>query len=132
MNPLFHELLQKTREFTNGLNTVLKEHGLYSSQWTVLFTVEKHGTMTLTAIWKYLNVEAPTVTRTVTRLEELGYLQRENGTDRRAKNMSLTEAGVHKLERVKESVSIYEDNFAKGLTKEEQLLFRELLEKMKG
>lgn len=132
MNPLFHELLQKTRELTNGLNIVLKEHGLYSSQWTVLFTVEKHGTMTLTAIWKYLNVEAPTITRTVTRLEELGYLQRENGTDRRAKNMSLTEAGIHKLERVKESVSIYEDNFAKGLTKEEQLLFRELLEKMKG
>lgn len=132
MNPLFHELLQKTRAFTNGLNAILKEHGLYSSQWTVLFTVEKHGTMTLTAIWKYLNVEAPTITRTVTRLEELGYLQRESGTDRRAKNMSLTELGIEKLERVKESVSIYEDNFAKGLTKDEQLLFRELLEKMKG
>lgn len=131
MNLLFHELLQTTRAFTNGINIVLKEHNLYSSQWTVLFTIEKHGTMTLTSIWKYLNVEAPTITRTVTRLEELGLIQREDGLDRRAKNVTLSEAGIKKLEAVKASVSLYEDEFAKGLTEDEELLFRALLKKLK-
>lgn len=132
MNLLFHELLQKTREFTNGVNIVLKEHGLFSSQWTVLFTIEKHGQMTLTSIWKYLNVEAPTITRTINRLEELGLLQHEPGFDRRSKLVSLTDAGRAKYQEVIETVSLYEENFARGLTEEEQLQFRQLLEKLKG
>ena len=35
----------------------------------------KHKEMTLTQIWKYLNVEAPTITRTVNRLAELGWIE---------------------------------------------------------
>lgn len=129
MNLLFHELLQTTRAFTNGMNTVLKEHNLYSGQWTVLFTIDKHGKMTLTSIWKYLNVEAPTITRTVNRLEELGLIQREIDEDRRAKVVALTRAGIEKIALVKVSVSAYEDKFVKDLTEEEQLQFRELLKK---
>lgn len=132
MNLLFHELLQKTREFTNGMNSVLKQHGIYSSQWTVLFIVEQRGEMSLTSIWKYLNVEAPTITRTVARLEQLGLLQRKKGDDLREKIVSLTEEGKKKFEEVKVTVSAYEDQFAKGLTEEEQEQLKGLLRKMKG
>ncbi len=34
MNPIFHALFQKNRYLTNCLNEVLKQHHLYSSQWT--------------------------------------------------------------------------------------------------
>ena len=132
MNLLFHELLQKTREFTNGMNGVLKQHGIYSSQWTVLFIVEQRGEMSLTSIWKYLNVEAPTITRTVARFEQLGLLQRKKGDDLREKIVSLTEEGKKKFEEVKVTVSAYEDQFAKGLTEEEQEQLKGLLRKMKG
>lgn len=132
MNLLFHELLQKTREFTNGMNGVLKHHGIYNSQWTVLFIVEQRGEMSLTSIWKYLNVEAPTITRTVARLEQLGLLQRKKGDDLREKIVSLTEEGKKKFEEVKVTVSAYEDQFAKGLTEEEQEQLKGLLRKMKG
>ncbi len=36
MNPLFHEVFQKTRLLSKELNQVLKEYDLFASQWTVL------------------------------------------------------------------------------------------------
>ena len=75
MNPLFHEIFQKTRLLSKELNLVLKEYDLFASQWTVLYCVHQHEEMILTNIWRYLNVEAPTITRTVSRLEELGWLK---------------------------------------------------------
>ena len=36
MNPLFHEVFQKTRLLSKELNLVLKEYDLFASQWTVL------------------------------------------------------------------------------------------------
>ncbi|MCA9724287.1 MAG: MarR family transcriptional regulator, partial [Kurthia sp.] len=90
------------------------------------------GEMSLTSIWKYLNVEAPTITRTVARLEQLGLLQRKKGDDLREKIVSLTEEGKKKFEEVKVTVSAYEDQFAKGLTEEEQEQLKGLLRKMKG
>ena len=80
MNPLFHILFQQNRYLVNQLNAVLKKHGLFNAQWTLLFLLNQNGPMTLTAIWKYLNVEAPTVTRTVTRLETLGWVERRQGS----------------------------------------------------
>ncbi|GEK33036.1 MarR family winged helix-turn-helix transcriptional regulator [Kurthia sibirica] len=132
MNLFFHNLLQKTREFTTGANHVLKKHDLFSAQWSVLFTIEKHGVMTLTEIWKYLNVEAPTTTRTVNRLVDRGLLQHEPGEDRRLKRVSLTQAGKDKYDEVKKEIEQYENNFAKGLTKEEVAQFELLLQKLKG
>lgn len=132
MNLFFHNLLQKTREFTTGANQVLKKHDLFSGQWAVLFTIEKNKVMTLTEIWKYLNVEAPTTTRTVNRLLELGLLQQELGDDRRSKKVSLTPAGIQKYQEVKKTIDEYEHNFARNLTEEEMNQFSELLKKMKG
>ncbi|UZM96996.1 MarR family transcriptional regulator [Lysinibacillus sp. MHQ-1] len=43
--------------------------------------------MTLTQIWKYLNVEAPSITRAITRLETLGWVERLDGEDKREKKL---------------------------------------------
>ena len=132
MNIIFHEIFQTTRQFTNNLNTVLKDFGLYNSQWSILFTVHQHKKMTLTEIWKYLNVEAPTVTRTVTRLEQLGWLVRHDGEDSRSKIVTLSEEGLKKYPAVESAVIQFENSSAKGLTIEEQQMFLSLLRKLKG
>lgn len=69
-NLVFHELHQKSRLSIKEVNEVLKAYGLYSSQYSILFCLKRFGSMTQTEIWQYLNVEAPTVTRTLTRLEK--------------------------------------------------------------
>lgn len=132
MNIIFHEIFQTTRKFTNSLNDVLKDYGLYNSQWTILYTVYLHKAMTLTEIWKYLNVEAPTVTRTVSRLEQLGWLVRHEGEDRRSRIITLSEQGLEKYPAVEAAVMQFENSFAKDLSTEEQQMFLSLLQKLKG
>lgn len=132
MNPLFHTFFQQYRFLINHLNDALKEHGLFSSQWTILFVLKERGPMTLTAIWKYLDVEAPTVTRTVARLETLGLVKREEGTDRREKIVHLTEEGLALMPEVEASVLAFEEAMMANLTKEEAAQLEHLLGKMKG
>ena len=132
MNPLFHTFFQQYRFLINHLNDALKEHGLFSSQWTILYVLKEHGPMTLTAIWKYLDVEAPTVTRTVARLETLGLVKREEGADRREKIVHLTDEGLALMPEVEASVLAFEAAMMANLTEEEVIQLERLLRKMKG
>lgn len=132
MNPLFHVLFQQQRVLVNKLNEVLKKHDLYHAQWTILFVLQKQGPMSLTAIWKYLNVEAPTVTRTVARLEELGWVQREMGIDKREKIVSLTDKALAAFPSIEASIVQYEEEIVQHLDESEQRQLITLLKKMEG
>ncbi len=131
MNPLFHMLFQQNRYLVNQLNEVLKEHGLFNSQWTILFLLHENGPMSLTSIWKYLNVEAPTITRTVSRLEALGWVERQQGNDKREKIITLTPYANGKFPTVEASVLAFEQQMIQNLNNEEQQLLIHLLNKMK-
>lgn len=130
MNPLIHEIFQKYRLLNKQLNHSLKEHQLFASQWTVIFCVYQHGEMTLTDIWKYLNVEAPTITRTVSRLQELGWLEIVSGKDRRAKNVRLSQKAFDQLPEIIVSITQFEHEAMKNLTDEEQAFLMKLLNKI--
>lgn len=130
MNPLIHEIFQKYRLLNKQLNQSLKEHQLFASQWTVIFCVYQHGEMTLTDIWKYLNVEAPTITRTVSRLQELGWLEIVSGKDRRAKNVRLSQKAFEQLPEIIVSITQFEHEAMKNLTDEEQAFLMKLLNKI--
>lgn len=132
MNPIFHALFQKSRYLTNCLNEVLKPHHLYSSQWAILYCLHKNGPMTLTQIWKYLNVEAPSVTRAITRLETLGWIERLDGEDKREKIVTLSAQAEVRLPTIMETILAFEEEMVGSLTMEEQQQFMMLLEKMKG
>ncbi|TKI63590.1 MarR family transcriptional regulator [Lysinibacillus mangiferihumi] len=132
MNPIFHALFQKSRYLTNCLNEVLKQHQLYSSQWTILYCLHKHGSMTLTQIWKYLNVEAPSITRAISRLEDLGWVERVEGEDKREKIVTLSAMAKERLPIITKTILAFEAEMVGSLTEEEQLQFINLLQKMKG
>lgn len=132
MNPVFHMLFQQHRFLTNRLNEVLKKHALFSSQWSILFCLYQNGPMTMTQIWHYLNVEAPTVTRTVARLEELGWLIRKAGQDRREKIVYLTDMAMERYPEVEQSILVFEEEMVGGLSQIEQEQLIHLLKKMKG
>ncbi|MCL1694325.1 MULTISPECIES: MarR family transcriptional regulator [unclassified Lysinibacillus] len=132
MNPIFHALFQKSRYLTNCLNEVLKQHNLYSSQWTILYCLHNHGPMTLTQIWKYLNVEAPSITRAITRLENLGWVLRVDGEDKREKIVTLSPYAEENFPAIKKTILAFEKEMVGALTDEEQQQFMILLEKMKG
>ncbi|MEK4129459.1 MarR family transcriptional regulator [Solibacillus sp. FSL W8-0474] len=132
LNELFHMFFQQNRYLVNKLNEVLKPHGLYSSQWSILYLLHQNGPMSLTAIWKYLNVEAPTVTRTVNRLESLGWVERLYAMDKREKMIFLTKKGLEQFRPIEASVRSFEQEIEKKLSYEDQELLKGILKKIEG
>jgi len=131
MNILIHELFQKTRFLTQEVNSTLKKYDLYASQWSVLYCIQLHKEMTLTQIWKYLNVEAPTITRTVNRLVTLGWIDITSGKDKREKIVKLSEKALQQFPAIRVSITAFEDSMVSELTKDEEVLLLELLQKIK-
>lgn len=129
-NKLFHMLYQKTRLMTKELNEHLQIHDLYSSQWSILYCLKVNGPMIQSDIWRYLVVEAPTVTRTLVKLEESGWVKRTQGSDKRERLVSLTDKAIENLPMVEKTVKSFEQKMVKTLSNEEQDTFFHLLNKL--
>lgn len=72
-------------------------------------------------ISNYLGVEKPTVTRTINRLEELGYVENIPGKDKREKRMQLTDLGKKVYLEVRETVDEFEKEIIEGVSEKELL-----------
>lgn len=72
-------------------------------------------------ISNYLGVEKPTVTRTINRLEELGYVENIPGKDKREKRMQLTDLGKKVYLEVRETVDEFEREIIEGVSEKELL-----------
>ena len=129
-NLLFHEIHQKSRLAIKEVNEVLKGYELYSAQWSILFCLKQFGPMTQKEIWQYLNVEAPTVTRTVSKLEESGWAERKEGGDKRQRIVCLTAKAESKVAEIEERVTAIENGMLSYLSQEEQQQLKALLKKI--
>ncbi|UJF27280.1 MarR family winged helix-turn-helix transcriptional regulator [Planococcus sp. 107-1] len=127
---LFHEIHQKSRLSVKEVNEALKEFDLYSTQWSILFCIKQFGSMTQKEIWQYLNVEAPTVTRTVARLEESGWVERREGVDKRERIVYLTERAEEAVPQITKRILEVEEKLVSSLTENEQAQLIELLKKI--
>lgn len=131
-NLLFHEIHQKSRLSIKEVNEALKEFDLYSAQWSILFCLKQFGPMTQKGIWKYLNVEAPTVTRTVTRMEESGWVVRKEGADKRERIVCLSVRAEKTIPEIEAKISILEKQMLTSLTGQEQETLLSLIQKIGG
>ncbi len=131
-NLLFHEIHQKSRLAIKEVNEVLKEYELYSAQWSILFCLKQFGPMTQKEIWQYLNVEAPTVTRTLAKLEESGWAERKEGADKRQRIVCLTPKAESKVAEIEGRVTGLENEMLFGLTRDEEQQLMGLLKKIKA
>ncbi|MDP1419524.1 MarR family transcriptional regulator [Peribacillus simplex] len=117
----FQQLLLLYRPFENNLNIQLNKHDLHRAQWSILYYLTNYGSATLVELANYQSVEKPTITRTIARLEELGYVEHVPSKDRREKRMRLTELGSKIYSEVRVTIDQYEQEILKGITEEEQL-----------
>ncbi|QOS92608.1 MarR family transcriptional regulator [Brevibacillus sp. JNUCC-41] len=117
----FQQFLLLYRPFENNLNIQLNKHDLHRAQWSILHFLFNYGSATLVELANYQSVEKPTITRTITRLEELGYVEHVPSKDKREKRMRLTELGSKIYSEVRVTIDQYEQDILKGITEEEQL-----------
>ncbi|URM31083.1 MarR family transcriptional regulator [Cytobacillus firmus] len=109
------------RPFENRLNTELSKHQLYRAQWSILYYLNNDGSVTLVELSHYLGVEKPTVTRTIAKLEEMGYLEPVPTKDKREKRMQLTESGRKVYQEIRATIDEFEQEILRGVSEEEQL-----------
>lgn len=128
---LMHTLNQRTRLLTKAMNTYIKAYGLYASQWSILFCLHRFGPMSQTDIWRYLHVEAPTVTRTLVKMEQNGWVLRRQGTDKRERIIYLTEKAQATYADINEQVKQLENDVLGNFTGEDKLQLYHLLHKMR-
>ncbi|MFP5114785.1 MarR family winged helix-turn-helix transcriptional regulator [Bacillaceae bacterium C204] len=117
----FHQLLLLYRPFENKLNFHLAEHQLHRAQWSIFHYLTNYGSATLVELSHYLYVEKPTITRTINRLEELGYVEQVPSKDKREKRTQLTELGRKIYTEVRVTINQFEVDILKGITEHEQL-----------
>ncbi|MCH1624574.1 MarR family winged helix-turn-helix transcriptional regulator [Fredinandcohnia quinoae] len=127
----FHQLLQMYRPFENHLNIHLNKHQLHRAQWTILYYLSNFGSATLVELSTYQGVEKPTVTRTMNRLEEMGYVEHVPSKDKREKRMQLTVLGRKIYTDVRVTIDEYEDDILTGISEEEQLEMIRMMEKIR-
>lgn len=126
----FHQYLQVSRSFTKNLNEQLAAHGIFHSQWAIIHFLKRNGPATLSEIVHYLNVEKPTVTRTVSRLEERKLIAQIDSTDKRLKRIDLTKSGEEMYALCKETVMYYEKKVLAGVTEDELKIAMNVIQKM--
>ena len=130
MNLYGHKVNQLGRYFNKKLNEKISSLGLYSSQWGIILYLYKKKKCTQVELSNYLHVEAPTITRTINRMEKMGWVIREDGDDKREKYIRLTDKAYDMYLRWDRASREIETACTENITKEEIDIFNSVLERM--
>lgn len=110
----------------------LEDFNLKPSQAGILFVLSCHGQMSQRQLAKKIGITPPSMTVALKKLEELGYVGREQDTyDQRIFRMFLTEKGNTCVGDIKNVLSQLEEVLYQTISQEEKLFFRRLLTQMK-
>ncbi|WP_017549903.1 MarR family winged helix-turn-helix transcriptional regulator [Salinicoccus carnicancri] len=119
------------RPYINRANSILTAYNLYSSQWLILKDIAKHGTTTLADVSRRRQIEKPTANKVIKHLLELGLIQSEQGEDRRVKNLTMTEDGVHLYDEVRKKMDEMQREVLQDVDREQLEAMITNFEKMK-
>ena len=127
------KLLDQVQGVSRQLRTHFARHlletGLYAGQENVIELLAAEGALTPGAIARTLGVRPPTITKTVTRLEEQGFVaRRPSESDGRQIEVFLTESGEAILESVAKARKSAEAEALSGVKKKDRKELMRLLE----
>jgi len=116
----FQCYLRLYRPLITSLNELLSAYELSYSLWQVVYYIKNNGPSTLVDIANYYNLEKPTITRRVHRLEELQIVKQIGGQDRREKIIQLTESGEEVYKACRKNITDLEMRVMEDIGKDEQ------------
>jgi len=122
--------IRLNRSLITLLNELLSKYELTYSLWQVILYIKNNGPSTLVDIANEYDVEKPTITRRVYRLEEYQFVRQITSQDRREKIIELTELGEDVYKECRKKITDLEMRIMEGIAKEEQEVIFELLPKI--
>jgi MarR family transcriptional regulator, organic hydroperoxide resistance regulator len=127
INYLFVQVAKAHRTRTHEL---LSELGLHVGQEMILVALSKHEELTLSELAEMLEVQPPTVTKMVQRLENSEVVKREPCKhDSRSSSICLTTKGKNLQAKIEKIWQQVEKEFFGNLTQNEKASFQTLLQK---
>ena len=124
-------VVNAARSMRTVLSRNLLATGLYAGQDGVILALSDEGGLTAGALAARLGVKAPTMTRTIGRLEAQGFVERRpDETDGRLTVVHLTEAGRASVGRITEAGRLSEHQAAEGLSEKDVRNLLKLLRAM--
>ena len=131
MQGFFQCFLALYRPLISKLNELLSEYELSHSLWQVILYLKNNGPSALIDISNYYNVEKPSITRRVQRLEKMCIVKEIPGKDKREKIIQLTDVGEEVYQSCRQKITELEYSVMKDTPKEEQMAAFRLLPKIK-
>lgn len=125
---LIHLLYQTTRAISQGVNQVLADYGLYSSEWSIIVAIKETGPVSQIALANYLNIEPAAISKTVVKLEEKGFVERKSGNDKREKKVFLTEKALNQYAIWEKAIDNHRQSILVDLPVEKQHELHVMLE----
>jgi MarR family transcriptional regulator, organic hydroperoxide resistance regulator len=130
INYLFVQVAKAHRARTHEL---LSELGLHVGQEMILVALTKRGDLTLSELSELLEVQPPTVTKMVQRLESLEIVKREASKhDSRSYSICLTSKGKNLQAKIEKVWWQVEREFFGNMTATEKATFQALLQKARN
>jgi DNA-binding MarR family transcriptional regulator len=111
-----------------ALATRLSGHGFYPGQDQIVLALAEEDGQTPSQLAAKLGVRPPTITKTISRLQVQGFLEkRASDADGRQAQIFLTETGRGAIRDIEKSLRKTEKQALKGLDKKEQKQLAKLL-----
>ena len=124
-------VVNAARSMRTVLSRNLLATGLYAGQDGVILALAEEGGLTAGALATRLGVKAPTMTRTIGRLEAQGFVERKpDEMDGRLTVVHLTEAGRASVDHITEAGRFSERQAADGLSEKDVRNLLKLLRAM--
>jgi len=131
MQGFFSCFMSVYRPLISKLNELLDEYDLSYSLWQVINYLKNNGPSSLVDISTYHNIEKPSITRRVQRLEERRLIEVLPARDRREKIIKLTASGEELYQKCRKKITRLEYEVMEGIPEKEQLLAFEILPKIR-
>ncbi|OLP60995.1 MarR family transcriptional regulator [Xaviernesmea oryzae] len=121
-------LVQAARSMRTVMSRNLVESGLYAGQDGVMLALAEEDGMTAGGLAARLGVKAPTMTRTIGRMEAQGFLHRRaDDEDARLTKVYLTEEGRARLDAIAEAGRQTGEQALRGFSDKQIKLLMKLL-----
>ena len=109
---------------------MLEAYGLFSSEWTVINSIKLHGEMTQSALADYLNIEPAAISKSLSKLEKKGFIERRTGEDKREKYVLLSQTAIKQYPEWSRVIAEHREQILSHLQEKEQKELTQLLNKI--
>lgn len=119
------------KDFNKYAQDAIKDHDFKVADLKYLLVISENKYIKLNELSAILNVDKAMVTRTIKRLEQLGYVIKEQDEkDTRSYRLSLSQKSENNLIELRSIFTEWYDNVTNNFNENEKILYVELMKKV--